>query len=234
MAREKEKKPEGICCKHLILCEGKDDLGFLRCWLNSPELADRKEFSTDFQVLIFNGTGNLPLFLDALKARSGYNMVESILVIRDADENADSAKAQVISAFHQAKMPIPKTPHEWQTDGHIKTGFLLFPSCDRDTENGALEDLCLQILNDEKANQVIAYSDGLINSLEKTELRTFPHKNKARLHTYFSVTDDFISLKVGEAAKAGAFDWSHSKLLPLRSFLEELLEHPNKEETTHA
>ena len=216
------------------MCEGKDDLGFLCYWLNSPALADNKAFSTDFQILPFDGTGNLPTFLEALKVRSGFGIVESILVVRDADENADSAKESVISAFKQAKLPTPKKPHEWQTDGQIKTGFLLFPTCTQDAENGTLEDLCLQILKDEKSNEVITRADHLIDSLKKDDLRTFPHEHKAKLHTYFSVTDEYISLKVGEAAKAGAFDWNSSKLSPLRAFLEELLERQNEEDTTDA
>ena len=47
------------------------------------------------------------------------------------------------------------------------------------------------------------------------------HEHKSRLHTYFSVNEGFISLKIGEAAAAGAFDWDNDKLIPLRAVLEE-------------
>ena len=234
MAREERIKPETIHCKHLILCEGKDDFLFLCYWLNSSALSDKKAFSMDFQVLMFDGTGNLPAFLDALKVRSGYSTVESILVIRDADNNAEATQANVISAFAHAEMPIPTSPHKWQTDGQIMTGFLLFPSCTQDLKSGTLEDLCLQILRDEKSNEIIASTENYFGSLKKAGLRTFPHERKAKLHTYFSVTDDYISLKVGEAARAGAFDWRSQSLSPLRAFLEELLERSDKGDKPNA
>lgn len=38
-------------------------------------------------------------------------------------------------------------------------------------------------------------------------------------NTYFSVTDDFVSMKIGEAARANAFNWSTDKLVPLKKFI---------------
>ena len=61
-----------------------------------------------------------------------------------------------------------------------------------------------------------------ICKLKDKELRSFPRKFKTRLHTYFSITDNYVSLKIGEAAKAGAFNWESPKLSPLKSFLYEV------------
>ena len=47
------------------------------------------------------------------------------------------------------------------------------------------------------------------------------HEHKSRLHTYFSVNEKYISLKIGEAAKAGAFAWDHEKLDGLRNIISE-------------
>ena len=44
------------------------------------------------------------------------------------------------------------------------------------------------------------------------------------IHTYFSVNEKYISLKIGEAAKAGAFAWDHEKLAGLKSIILEGLE----------
>ena len=46
-------------------------------------------------------------------------------------------------------------------------------------------------------------------SLREQKFRT-PHKNK--LHAYLSGTDSFVGMKIGEAAQAGCFDFSHVKL----------------------
>jgi hypothetical protein len=44
-----------------------------------------------------------------------------------------------------------------------------------------------------------------------------PHKTK--LHTYLSGKNDFVGLKIGEAAKAGAWNWEHLKLKPFRDII---------------
>ena len=59
--------------------------------------------------------------------------------------------------------------------------------------------------------------------LGKRHGREYPHDFKTKLHTYFSVTDKYVSLKIGEAAKAGAFNWNSPKLLPLKNFLLEII-----------
>ena len=63
-----------------------------------------------------------------------------------------------------------------------------------------------------------------MNDLEKKYDRVFQREFKTKLHTYFSVTDKYVSLKIGEAARAGAFNWSSEKLTPLKRFLLELME----------
>ena len=45
------------------------------------------------------------------------------------------------------------------------------------------------------------------------------HEHKSRIHTFFSVNKDYISFKIGEAAKAGAFNWEHEKLNGLKELL---------------
>ncbi len=44
-------------------------------------------------------------------------------------------------------------------------------------------------------------------------------------NTYFSVTDRYVSLKIGEAARAGAFDWENKALDALRRFVESMEDH---------
>lgn len=53
-------------------------------------------------------------------------------------------------------------------------------------------------------------------SLRNKNFRTL-HKNK--LHAYLSGTDSFVGMKIGEAAQAGCFDFSHTAL----NFLQKAL-----------
>jgi hypothetical protein len=63
-----------------------------------------------------------------------------------------------------------------------------------------------------------------MESLKENRNREFPHEFKTKLHTYFSVTDDYVTMKIGEAARAGAFDWNNDKLSTLKDFIMEGLQ----------
>ena len=84
---------------------------------------------------------------------------------------------------------------------------------------GALEDLCWDILNDDHACKMRKDVLDFIDDIKKNYGTITTHEHKSRLHTYFSVNEDYISLKIGEAAKAGAFAWDHCKLDGLRDIM---------------
>ncbi len=60
-----------------------------------------------------------------------------------------------------------------------------------------------------------------VKSQRKKDFRT-THKNK--LHTYFSSTDSFVGMKIGEAAKAQCFDFSHVNLDFLKNAVIDLID----------
>lgn len=224
MAKEKNTR---IVKKHLILCEGKDEYNFLIAYLNSKNLEEYKEFSNDIQVLDFKGNEELFDFLCVLKMTDGFEKVESLLVIRDAEKDATQAVMQVKSALERAGFPIPDTACKWKSDEKIKVGFLLFPNLDANVENGTLEDLGISILEEHNNETILEDIDTFLKTLNTKHNREFPHKFKTKLYTYFSITDKYVTLKIGEAAKAGAFNWSSEKMNKLKEFMLEVL---NKKE----
>lgn len=219
MARKTNNK---IVKKHLILCEGRDAEEFLITYLNCNELLSIPEFSNEFQVMDFGGILNLSNYIGLLKNMEGFHYVESILVIRDAERNVESAIGKIKSAFRCNELSVPNGPHEW-TIGSLKTGFLIFPTCNYDVCEGTLEDFCLSILKEDISSSILDDIQTFMDSLKDKYDRLYPHEFKTKLHTYFSVTDSYVSLKIGEAAKAGAFDWNHAGLLPLKEFIREVI-----------
>jgi hypothetical protein len=60
--------------------------------------------------------------------------------------------------------------------------------------------------------------------IEKPEgLAVALRRFKNQLHTCYSATDQFVGMKVGEAAKSNAFDWESPILDPFRKHLLEVL-----------
>jgi hypothetical protein len=98
---------------------------------------------------------------------------------------------------------------------------VLFPTCDPAPGNGTLEDLCLSCLSESESASILEEIDSFLTLLEKKG-REFPRIFKNRLHTYLSTNDRYVSLKIGEAAPAGAFDWNNTSLNALRDFLSEI------------
>ena len=212
-----------IICENLILCEGRDAEEFLIRYLNSEDLSERPEFSSDFQVMDFGGTYELTNYLTILQNMDRYDSVQSLLIIRDSERNAEKAIDEIKHSLDCCKLEVPETPYSWRGKSP-KVGYLLFPTCDSNVLPGTLEDLCLSILSEDKGPDILEDILRFMNDLEKKYDRVFQREFKTKLHTYFSVTDKYVSLKIGEAARAGAFNWSSEKLTPLKRFLLELME----------
>ncbi len=207
--------------KHLILCEGKDEWRFLVRYLNSPALQENPFFSEDIEALDFGGNEDLSAYLAALKLIEGFSDIVSLLVIRDAELDAQKAVHQVQSALRANSLEVPAAQGEW-TNGTPKTCFLLFPALGTGEYPGTLEDLCVTILDDTIAETPLEEIDAFVEHLEQDQKRAFSHRHKTRLHAYFSVNDKFVSMKVGEAADAGAFNWFHPNLDPLKDCLSKM------------
>lgn len=209
--------------KHLILCEGKDEWRFLVRYLNSPALQENPFFSEDIEALDFGGNEDLSAYLAALKLIEGFSDIVSLLVIRDAELDAQKAVHQVQSALRANSLEVPAAQGKW-TNGTPKTCFLLFPALGTRECPGTLEDLCVTILDDTIAETPLEEIDAFVEHLEQDQKRAFSHRHKTRLHAYFSVNDKFVSMKVGEAADAGAFNWFHPNLDPLKDCLSKMEE----------
>ncbi|MBQ8951044.1 MAG: hypothetical protein IJ065_07845 [Eubacterium sp.] len=205
---------------YLILCEGIDEVNFLITYLNSDELKYNERFSNDIQVFDFGGINMLSSYLKNFVKLDGFNKVKRLMIIRDAEKNYDSAISNIRSALDNNGFEAPKDVSIWSGE-NIKIGYLLFPECSSIKSNGTLEDMCLRIINEERFERIDKEIDIFLDGLEDKEYRLLNHRFKSKLHTYFSVTDNYIGSKVGEAAKRGAFNWNSDYLVGLRSFIEE-------------
>lgn len=148
----------------------------------------------------------------------GFESVKSIVIIRDAERNPEGAIDTLRATLKKCGLPVPEASYQI-AEGQIKTGYVLFPTCTAEVRQGTLEDLCLSILAESNNEVILAEIDTLIQNLSDKYGRKFLHEFKTKLHSYFSVTDDFVALKIGEAARANAFNWYSEKLIPLKEFI---------------
>jgi hypothetical protein len=203
---------------HLIFCEGKDEYFFL-IWL-LDYLKPKEPAFTNFRVYDFGGINELKLNLSNIAKTEGFKKnVKSLCILRDAETNAAGACQSIKAAFADCNFSVPAGPCS-RADGsdtypHIATGFALFPDFADKPKNGTLEDLCLRILAKNDSKDVLAHVDAALTPYKKH----LPQLHKNRLHTYFSLTKEFVSLKIGEAAKDKAFRYDVPEIDSLKSFL---------------
>lgn len=172
--------------KHLILCEGPDAVGFLNEYLYR-----QVEQYSAIQVTDFGGNQEFRKSLALLRNTDGFSNLCSLLVIRDVETNFQSALDQIRDALRENSFTVSNVQGEWE-EGTPSTCFLLFPGLGRNASNGALEDLCMSILKEHDATKVTGRIDTFLDTLKRDGLRNFTHLHKTRLHTYFSITNDFI------------------------------------------
>jgi hypothetical protein len=189
---------------NLIATEGVDAKYFLIHYLtfliNENSISDNL-----FQVEDYGGITDLPLFL-AQFDNSQLKNLKNIIIIRDAETNAKGAKQSVFNSLKNLDVEIPS---------HC----LLFPAFDENT-NGTLENLCLNILSNTNREDFLEISNSAVSSADKVKKLSRIHKNK--LHTYLSLQDKYVGLKIGESAKSGAFDFNAPELTPLKELLQKL------------
>ena len=208
-----------IVKRFLLLCEGKDAEGFLINYLNSDALAYDQRFAEEIQVLDFGGNDNLSNFLMNLKNMENYDKVTNIAVIRDAERDYAKACLEVSVSLKKCGFISTESCGTWvRSDTGPNVGFMLFPLNNRE---GTLEDLCLQILSETNNKEILSSIDEFLVEMESSYERHYHRKHKNRLQTYLSSSDKYVTMPLGLASSAGAFDWNNFALDPLKLFLAE-------------
>ena len=209
----------------LILCEGKDARNFLIGLLNSDCLKHDLRYSNDIDIHSFGGVNDLSSYLKALSNIENFDIVSSILIIRDAEKDYSKAQNKIKESLKKSGFSVPDESNKWYMNhdaehNNINIAYCLFPACDKKAVNGALEHLCWDILNEESTEIKESVTD-YIERVKKISNCEFPREFKNILHTYFSIKDRFVTMKIGEAAKAKAFNWENEKLSPLKRIISE-------------
>lgn len=199
----------------LLIAEGVDARNFLI-------YACRDFGPTDFQVLDYGGVKDLRTYLQTLRLVPNFAIVESLVVVRDAEMDSDAAVASVKSSLQDADFPVPMHPFEYAGNAP-KVAFMIFPGYDeprglaeRKLLNGALEHLCIKIAKDQSAFPCVESHIECLNN----KLINLTHPHKTKLHLYLSSNNKYVGQKIGEAAKAGAWDWSHEALSDFRTIIQ--------------
>lgn len=208
--------------KYLLICEGRDCLRFLTSYFSFLAEQGDVRFKNCIQLHNMGGNSELSNALQAIRSAAGFENIHSLLIIRDAEMDAQAALQSVQSTLAKLNLPVPMTAGVWEGNQEIKVAYLLFPECSKRVQKGTLEDLCIDILNlSQISNTDIQLVKEWMNKLSVEYGKQWSHAHKSKLYLCFSINNQFVGKKLGEAADAHAFDWNSGRLKSLKDCIEQ-------------
>lgn len=198
-------KPIEINCPKQLLVEGNTPKFFF-----SKILADLG-LANDCQIQNFGGVKDLSSFLKAFAKLPGFaDEVESVGIVRDAEESFSAAFQSVCLSIEKAGLSPPETLASMP-----RANVFILPD---NRSSGVLEDLCIQALQEDPANECVDRFLGCLDERVDTSLWNNAKRSKARMHAFLA-SRSRPELRLGEAAQAGVMPLESGVFNPLREFI---------------
>ena len=132
---------QAITRPKLLVVEGKDEVNFFAALITDLDLGD-------VQVQPVGGKSRFRAYLKAVANAPGYDIVTSVGIVRDADENLNGAFDSIRGALQAAGLPFPTAPLQPVVKDGLQVMVMILP--DGKTP-GMLEDLCLESVKETPA-----------------------------------------------------------------------------------
>ncbi len=192
--------------KKLLLVEGGDEKNFFQAFLNHLQIIH-------VQIVSVGGKDQFATRFPRVVKVPGFSQVESLVVIRDADKDAQAAFQSIVYFLKKHGLPAPERPEEF-TQEKPYVGIFIMPGS---SEQGMLEDLCLKTVTNHPAMKCVEqFADCVSHLPEPPKVMA-----KARAHAFLAAMPKLIE-SVGRAAESHYWDFHSPKLANLRQFLAKL------------
>ena len=134
---------------------------------------------------------------------------QKFTLCRDADDNKDTAFQSVLTALRNNNLP---TPEAGQFENTLRSKIFILPN--NNTE-GMLEDLCLQSIADDLGMSCV---EGYFQCIQNQTGRQPKNMAKAKVHAWLASQIE-PDKRLGDAAKAGYWNWNSPAFEPLKTFI---------------
>ncbi len=192
----------------LVLVEGADAFYFVL-----SQFLSKQEFA-GIHLYDFGSISELKAELETLvKAPRFKEYIKAVGVMRDAEDNAESAIASICGAFQSVGVKASKIPGDVRP-GDPACGFHLFP----DNGNpGCLENACLSAYGNSRD---LDCAQDFLNCAKRVDRR--PNwRAKALVHALIAIGEN-PELTLGDSAKKGMWTPESPALILIESFLRHL------------
>lgn len=199
--------PSPLACEHLVVVEGTDDKNFFEALLSHIGVEG-------YQVRTVEGKDNFKHRIPAFVKSVGFDAVQTLTIVRDADQNADGAFDSAASLLRRLSLPCPAAKNSW-ADGSPRVGVYIMPG---DFQTGMLEDLFASSLTNAAQIACVDAFEDCVRGLDDPPRNQAKSKAQSILATLPQYT-----ASIGIAAKKGYWDLDAASLQGLREFLSELV-----------
>lgn len=190
-----------------LLVEGKDAKNFFETFIGHVAIQNT------VQIQNFGGVNELRSFLRSFVRMPDFHIVESIGIVRDAEESAAAARQSVMDSLRNADLPIPADDEG--PNGGPAVHVLILPDGE---EEGMLETLLCRSIADDPVSGCIERFFDCVGSVPGTDIR---RPDKARAQAYLA-TRPVPQISVGVAAREGYWALDHEAFAEARDFISAL------------
>lgn len=169
------------------------------------------------QIQQLRGYNNIRRFLTAFVDIENFATVESLAVVADANSNGAGRIQSIRDALTSVGLPSPSAPLQKASDGSLSVSYLVVPHGEA---RGMIEDVCLESVRGDPAVECINRYFECIEEADTPGPRS-AHMSKARLHAFLASRHD-PSLRLGEAADQGIWEFEDDSFTPLKNLLTAL------------
>ena len=193
-----------------MLVEGKDEEAFFNKFFNKNQRLEPLNLNDNIQIESIQGINNLDASIGALITRTGFEKIEILLIIRDADNSHNSSFDSVRHILHKNGLPSPNNMNDFsESGGSVTTGVYILPGKPEDITGNMLEDLCLSIPDNPL---IMPYIDNYL-SLITGDPNVVDPKNihKSKLLVFLASHKD-VPNTLGLGTQKNYFDLNHANL----------------------
>lgn len=205
---EKTHSRSPITYSKVLLVEGRTPFEFFKALLHHIGLLD------EIEIRNFGGVTDFSLYLETLIVTPGFINVISLGIVRDAEDDANSAFTSICNSLKRAGLDVPTVPLVL-TDGKPRVSVLILPDC---VAPGMLETLCMQAASSDAAIPCITQ---YFECLEQQKIVPPQPTAKAQVQAFLASRQD-PGLLLGQAAHAGFLPWDDTAFDQLKHFLRAL------------
>jgi len=189
----------------ILIVEGKDEELFFHSLLGFLSVEE-------VQVMPIGGKTRLTENLRALQNATDFDQVVSLGIVRDGNSSPASAFQSVCSSLRTLNLPTPSVLGV-SHGNNPRVAVLILP--DGQTP-GMLEDVCLNSISSEPIMECI---DGYFGCIESKGLSLPLNNSKAKVHVFLAAQRE-TGKRLGEAAEAGYWPFTHQSFTITKEFLQ--------------